>query len=268
MFLQSFFRGQANLATLPSSDSNLPIKLYGDLLIKILCNTIYCDPSIDQWSGKSYQENVRATGRDWPSTAHSMIGIKRMESLRTLTELVLAEGIPGDLIETGVWRGGACILMRGLLAAHGVTMRKVVVADSFQGLPQPNDDSYPADVGAKFHTYSELAISLENVKENFAKYGLLDDQVEFLQGWFKDTLPTLRNRTFALMRLDGDMYESTLDGLNNLYDRLSPGGVIIIDDYGALASCRQAVNEFRSERGIDTPLEKTDWTAVWWRKPM
>jgi O-methyltransferase len=105
------------------------------------------------------------------------------------------------------------------------------------------------------------------VQENFERYGLRDSQVEFLKGWFKDTLPALRDRTFAVIRLDGDMYQSTIEALENLYDRVSPGGFVIIDDYGAIPACKQAVEDFRDARGIEVALNWVDWTGVWWRKP-
>lgn len=241
-------------------------RLYVDLLVKTVANTIYGDPPQDPWStGAPYATPVRMEGRDWPSLAHSMIGVKRLENTRELAERAIAEGIEGDFIETGVWRGGACILMRGILAAHRETGRKVIVADSFDGLPPP-DPAYPADDGDTHHTFRQLAISLEEVKANFAAYGLLDDQVEFLKGWFCDTLPGLRGRKFALLRLDGDMYQSTMDALTNLYDGLSVGGYCIIDDYGAIPSCKQAVEDFRTARGITAPLSEVDWTGVWWQK--
>jgi hypothetical protein len=242
-------------------------ELYGDLLVRCIANTIYQDMPQDPWSSGAYAEEVRLEGRDWPSRAHSMIGVKRLENLRALADIVLGEGIPGDFIETGVWRGGACILMRGLIAAHGDRSRKVIVADSFDGLPPPNAEQFPADAGDTHHEFRQLAIPLEVVRSNFAAYGLLDDQVEFLPGWFKDTLPTLAGRRFALLRLDGDMYESTIEALENLYDRLSPGGFVIIDDYGAIPACRAAVDDFRNARSITENLNTVDWTGVWWRKP-
>jgi hypothetical protein len=102
---------------------------------------------------------------------------------------VLSEGVEGDLIETGVWRGGASIFMRAVLAAYGIEDRKIFVADSFEGLPAPDAEKYPADQNERFHTYTYLAVSKEDVENNFRKYGLLDNQVVFLKGWFKDTLP-------------------------------------------------------------------------------
>jgi hypothetical protein len=178
---------------------------------------------------------------------------------------VLDGGVPGDFIETGVWKGGTTIFMRGLLRAYAVTDRKVYVADSFEGLPEPDVSQYPADRGLNLHLWPNLAISVEEVKANFARFGLLDGQVEFVKGWFRDTLPTLRGHPWSVVRLDGDMYESTIDALRNLYDDLAPGGWLIIDDY-EIPACRQAVGDFRDERGITEPIVTVDWTGVCWQK--
>ncbi len=210
------------------------------------------------------QERLQREGRTWPLFAHTMIGVERLNSLRRCVETVLADGVPGDLIEAGVWRGGASILMRGVLEANGVTDRTVWVADSFRGLPEPSS-AYPADRGADWHTADYLAVSLDEVKANFVRYGLLDDQVRFVEGWFRDTLPALTAESWAVVRLDGDMYESTMDALVNLYPRLAPGGFLIVDDY-AIPSCRQAVDDFRQSEAIEEPLETVDWTGVYWRR--
>src|SRR5205807_461969 len=149
---------------------------------------------------------------------------------------VIAEGVPGDIIETGVWRGGATVFMRGYLAAHGIEHRRVWVADSFEGLPVPSN---PNDAGYDFSAsvFPILAISRQEVEELFTRYDLLDDRVQFLEGWFKDTLPNAPMDQLALMRLDGDLYESTMDALTSLYDRLSVGGYVIIDDYNDFEPC-------------------------------
>ena len=207
----------------------------------------------------------RFEGLDWPFNALTMVGLKRLENLQECVEGVIADGVPGDLIETGVWRGGAGILMRALLHVHGVTDRRVWLADSFAGLPPPSPD-YPADAGLKFHEEDHLAVSLDKVKENFAKYGMLDEQVCFLEGWFSDTLPTVRDRTWSIVRLDGDMYESTIVALENLYPGLSPGGFLIVDDYGKVAQCRQAVDDYRAEHGIEAERHDIDGAGMYWRK--
>ena len=187
-----------------------------------------------------FDPRKRQLGLDWPTVAHTMIGHARLRNLRELAEQVLTQGIPGDFIETGVWRGGACILLRGVLKAHGATNRRVFVADSFEGLPPPNPSAYPADAGDPHHTFRELAVSLEQVRDNFDRYGLLDDQVVFLKGWFKDTLPTAPIERLAILRLDGDMYESTADGLVNLYGKMSLGGFVVVE-LGRLIHTRLAL---------------------------
>ena len=208
--------------------------------------------------------DARENGRDWPPEAETMIGLKRLENLETCIRAILADDVPGDLIETGVWRGGASILARAVLAAYGDTTRTVWVADSFAGLPPP-DPRYPADEGDLHHTRSQLAISLEEVQANFARYDLLDDRVRFLKGWFKDTLPAAPIERLSLIRLDGDMYGSTIEALEALYPKLSPGGFVIVDDY-ALKGARRAVDDFRRDRGIADPVVTIDWTGAFWRR--
>lgn len=208
----------------------------------------------------------RLEGTDWPARAQTMIGLKRLENLQHCVEDVLRRDVPGDLIETGVWRGGATIFMRAILKAHGVTDRRVWVADSFQGLPKPDAEQYPADRDDLFWSFDALSVSEAEVKQNFVHYGLLDDQVQFLVGWFRDTLPKAPIEQVAVARLDGDMYESTMDGLRSLYPKLSRGGYLIVDDYGAVEACKKAVHDYRDERGITDPIEKIDWTGVFWRR--
>jgi hypothetical protein len=208
----------------------------------------------------------RLEGRDWPPIADTMIGLNRLDNIQVCIETILREGVAGDLIETGVWRGGATIFMRGVLKAYQITDRAVWVADSFEGLPQPDAEKYPLDKADTHYLWNNiLGISQETVQKNFQRYGLLDDQVKFLKGWFKDTLPTAPIAQLALMRLDGDMYESTIDALTHLYPKLSDGGYVIIDDY-FLKGCSQAVHDYRNQHGITAPLQTIDWAAVYWRK--
>ena len=246
--------------------------LYLQLLKHSLLGLTYADGSNalpaaigEQVRATAHNRATREVGADWPLQAPTMIGMKRIDNLQYCVETVLADNVPGDLIETGVWRGGSCIFMRGVLKSYGVTDRTVWVADSFEGLPPPNDEKYPHDKGLHLEQYKELAVSLEEVKRNFERYGLLDDQVRFLKGWFRDSLPGAPIAKLAVLRLDGDLYESTMDGLTNLYDRLSPGGFVIVDDY-SIPACKQAVHDFRNGRGIDDPIEQIDWTGVFWRR--
>lgn len=240
------------------------IDKYLTLLQKCLTGVIYEDEPISDLGDKSFDPTLREYGWDWPSKAHTMIGVKRLANVRNLVESVLGNGIEGDFIETGVWRGGACILMRAILDVYKATDRCVWLADSFDGLPPPNETKYPADVGDKYHTYQALSVSIDEVKRNFEKYGLLDDQVKFLKGWFKDTLPNAPIQKLALLRLDGDMYESTMDALMALYDKVSVGGYVIVDDYHVVAGCKKAVHDFISNRSLNVDLEEIDGVGVYW----
>jgi O-methyltransferase len=215
---------------------------------------------------KPYRPELRAVGRDWPDRADSMIGLRRMDNIQYCIEQVLRDDIPGDLIETGVWRGGASIFMRGVLKAYGEMTRRVWVADSFQGVPPPDPAKYPADAGDTFHKATGLAVGLEQVKHNFSRYGLLDDQVQFVAGWFKDTLPNLELE-LAVLRLDGDLYESTWQAMEALYPKLSPGGFCIVDDYGELvAQCQRAIHDYRDAHGITDEIVDIDGSGAYWRK--
>ncbi len=216
---------------------------------------------------KPYDAAARESGLDWPSRAESMIGLKRMTNIQECIASIMEDGVPGDFIETGVWRGGATIFMKANLNAWGDTTRKVWVADSFEGLPAPDASRYPADTGDELHTQTGLAVGLETVKSNFRRYGVLDDRVEFLVGWFKDTLPVAPLGEIALMRLDGDMYESTIQAIEVLYPKLSPGGFCIIDDFGSHASqAGQAIHDYRKQHGIVEEIVTIDDFGAYWRK--
>lgn len=197
---------------------------------------------------------------------YTMLGEKRLANLEECFHHVVDDGVPGDFIECGVWRGGAVVFLRGLLAAYEVPERRVWVADSFQGLPPPTaapDVAFGLDLSKE--KMPMLAVDLETVWRAFDDFGLMDDRVKFLPGWFKDTLHVAPIEKLAILRLDGDIYESTRDIFLALYDKLAPGGYCIIDDF-FVPTCRQAVEEFRAERGITEPIVSIDWTGCYWRK--
>lgn len=242
---------------------------YLTLIQACLTGSIYEDvPLSANAEQREFNSQNREYGWDWPSQAHTMIGIKRLSNVRALVESVIGENVPGDFIETGVWRGGACILMRAVLDTYNVSDRTVWLADSFAGLPPPDTKNFPQDKGENFHEYRELAISLEEVKENFRKYGLLDNNVQFLKGWFKDTLPNAPIDQLAILRLDGDLYESTIQALTSLYKKLSPGGYVIVDDYHVVKGCKEAVHDFFRTEEIEPELTEIDGVGVYWRKPL
>ncbi len=192
-----------------------------------------------------------------------MAGHRRIENVQHCIENVITNGVPGDFIETGVWRGGMTIFMRGVLKAYGITDRTVWVADSFEGLPAPANEADGWDLSDVRY----LKVSLEQVQENFRKFGLLDEHVKFLKGWFKDTLPVAPITRLAILRLDGDMYSSTMDALRSLYDKVSSGGYVIVDDYHSWPSCKQAVTDFLAEKKLSPIIQTIDWTGAFWQKP-
>ena len=242
---------------------------YLDLIRASLTGLLHEDPALAERVGGGqvpFDRGRRESGKDWPATALSMIGARRMLQLQRAVEYTLDQGVPGDFIETGVWRGGACILVRAILAARGVTDRRVWVADSFQGLPRPDAARYPKDAGNMLYAFDQLSVSADDVRANFARYRLLDDQVRFLEGWFRDTLPAAPIERLAVLRLDGDLYESTMEALEALYDKVSPGGIVIVDDYSVLECCRAAVNDFRQRRGIIETIYRVDGSGVHWQR--
>ncbi|MGY8679177.1 TylF/MycF/NovP-related O-methyltransferase [Bradyrhizobium sp. UFLA05-153] len=251
---------------------SMEASLYLDLLKRTLTNTLFtAEPDTDQ-ENELYFVN-EFIDHYIKGSAISMLPLARFENLQSCILDVLARGIKGDLIETGVWRGGATIFMRAVLKLYGVKDRKVWVADSFEGLPEPDAEKYPVEATAHKgavmkKAYNHFAVSLEDVRRNFQAFGMLDDQVQFLKGWFKDTLPTAPIGPIAVMRLDGDYYESTMDGLVNLYDKLSVGGYAIIDDYGedTWTYCRKAVDDFRRERKIEAPMIRVDSKCYYWQR--
>lgn len=229
--------------------------MYLDLLKLSLTDLLYeDDPETIQ---------RRADGVDWPGRAVTMIGLKRLDNLQACIEDVLLKRVPGDLLEAGAWRGGACILMRAVLKEYDDTTRKVWIADSFEGLPKPTSW---IDKTEKLHTMPYLAVSVEEVKANFQRFGLLDDQAQFLKGWFKDTLGKAPIEQLAILRMDGDYYDSTMDTLVPLYPKLSPGGFCIADDYHVVKGSKAAIDEYRAKHNITEPIQEIDGSGIFWQK--
>jgi O-methyltransferase len=266
-----------------------PIDLYLDLLAPVLTRSLFIEDEVTPVRAGNWKRHLieplqailgrrgyrlmatvpperRAAGRDWPSNAETMIGLHRLANLRSCIETVLTDHVPGDLIETGVWRGGASIYMRAVLAAHGDATRCVWLADSFRGLPAPDTARFPADAGWDFSRETRLSVGVQAVQANFERYGLLDDRVRFLEGWFRDTLPTAPIEQLAILRLDGDLYESTWQALDALYPKLSAGGFVIVDDYGGIDACRAAVHDYREQEGITDEIIPIDTDGVYWRR--
>ncbi len=245
-------------------------KLYLDLLQRVLTNTLLSaepDINVPKTAGfmRSFAEHYIY------SAAVSLLPKSRFDNISALVEQVIKRGVEGDFIETGVWRGGAVIYMRALLKVWEVADRSVWVADSFEGLPTPDKDKNPLEAQASEVIklmYNNFEADMETVQNNFLRFGLMDNQVKWLKGWFKDTLSSPDIKKLSLIRLDGDYYDSTMDALVHLYEKLSPGGYVIIDDYGedTWTECRRAIHDFRASRQITSPITPVDSVCVYWEK--
>jgi len=247
-------------------------ELYANLLKRSLTNTVFAaEPDANN---KDQLRLALEFNRHYmKGAAISMLPLSRLDNLQACIVDAVSRGVPGDLIEAGVWRGGATIFMRGVLKALGVTGRRVWVADSFEGLPEPDAEKYPLEASTHrgpvmTRAFNHFAASLEEVQQNFRAYELLDDQVMFLKGWFKDTLPKASVEQLAVLRVDGDYYESTMDAFTHLYPKLSIGGYAICDDYGedSWTYCRRAVDEFRDLSNISDPVVHVDSRCIYWQR--
>jgi O-methyltransferase len=205
---------------------------------------------------------IRENGQDWPITAESMIGLKRMNQFHEALDTVRNEKIHGDIVETGIWRGGAVIFAASYLNIYELSDRKVFGCDSFEGLPIP-DEKYPVDKDDVHSLIDTLRVSFNEVAHNFAKYNVDMTRVKLVKGWFKDTLPELDCESISILRLDGDMYSSTIEALDALYKKVTSGGYVIIDDY-CLEGAKTAIYDYFE--GNQPDIVDIDGTGAYFRK--
>jgi O-methyltransferase len=249
-------------------------RAYLDLLKLSLCDLVGAETR-QVWSSNpsrlfsraligETQLRWRADGTDWPLNGLTMIGLTRLDDLQACVESIVADGIPGDLIEAGTWRGGASMLMRATLDTLEAPQRDVWLADSFQGFPLPEARGTDRELEQDMSAIDYLAPDVDDVRGYFGRLGL-DGGVRFVPGFFEETMAGMRGRQWSLVRLDADTYRATRLTLEALYPGLAVGGYLVIDDY-ALDPCRQAVEDFRSEHDITEPIERVDWTAHRWRR--
>ena len=192
----------------------------------------------------------------------TLIGEEGLDNIENLLTLAMVNGVKGAFVEAGVWRGGACIWARALMDFLSID-EDVYVCDSFEGLPRP---SMVQDTGDQHYLIKELSVSENTVKENFSYFPLMGP-VKFIKGFFKDTMPKLKDEidVISILRIDGDMYESTMQVLENLYDKVSVGGYIIADDYG-LPGAKIAIDEFRENYNIKNPIIRINNCIHYWQK--
>jgi O-methyltransferase len=216
---------------------------------------------------RAYNARDRQEGFDWPLFGYTMTGRNRLDCLQRCIQTILIEQVPGDIVETGVWRGGSMILAAAVLDSYGDDKRSIWCCDSFEGMPKPTVAGQSFSGTEDFQDLPYLAVSVDQVRANFDRFGVLSERVKFLKGWFRDTLPKAPIQRISVLRLDGDLYESTLDALTALYPKVSSGGFVIVDDYGTWPGCKQAVEEYRQQHQIAAPLVQIDPSSVFWRVP-
>lgn len=204
--------------------------------------------------------NVKAGGWDLArgSLPLTLLTKGQLDLIDDLLTGIKDRAIPGDCIEAGVWRGGAVIAMRAMLDELGLADRQLIAADSFTGIPPSTRFRHdPVDLWP-----DRWIASLDEVRANIAAAEMDDGRIELLEGLFVDTLPGLAARQFAFIRLDSDSHDSVTDSLEALYPLLSPGGVIVIDDWH-LIGCRLAVDSYRAANGITAPITVTAGNGFW-----
>jgi O-methyltransferase len=211
------------------------------------------------------QLRLRSAGMDWPLFGLTMLGLARLDDLQSCVEDVVRSSVEGDVIEAGSWRGGASMLIRATLNSLGDSERTVWVADSFQGFPAASNGDSDQPLAGDLAAFDFLAVPVQEVEENFSRFGLREG-VRFVEGFFEQTLPALAGGRWSIVRLDGDSYQATRVALEALYDGLSVGGHLIVDDYLSVDECRAAVDEFRAQRGITEPIVEIDWSSVRWQR--
>lgn len=235
-------------------------RLYLDLVKRAVNQYLYLgnDESLAEYSPDSdrrYENFQWKVPRD--CQPHSILPHAELDLLEKLLVRVHDDGVAGDFMEAGVWRGGAIVLMRAVVEAYAMD-RMVIAADSFAGIPYSTgikDD--PVDKWT-----DRWAASIEEVRQTLWRYGLLNDRVSFISGDFKESLPSAAIPPLAVVRLDADAYESTKIALETLYPALSPGGAIIIDDWH-LPGCFTAVAEYRIRESITSPLVEAGINVYW-----
>lgn len=196
-------------------------------------------------------------------TPYTMLGYGRLRGLYRAVHHAVTNDIAGDIVECGTARGGSAALM-GLTLRQLGSDRSLWVFDTFAGLPPPTEKDPDYDIAR--HFTGTCRGELDEVKSLFKRLGIFD-RVCFVEGLFQETLPTSSISSIAVLHVDGDWYESVRSCLEALYDRVSFGGVIQIDDYGHWAGARKAVEEFFKERSIQPSLKYLDYTGRQFVKP-
>ena len=209
---------------------------------------------------------------------HTMTGVLRLDATVRAVRYCVARGVPGAFAECGVWRGGSVLAMLLTLQELGADDRDVYLFDTFEGMTEPTErdvtDHEPAPALATWREasargerpWSEMfgadVFDEESVRSLLAGTGYPRERLHLVKGPVEQTLPEAAPAAIALLRLDTDWYESTRHELVHLYPHLTPGGVLIVDDYGHWQGARHAVDEYFAAEAEPLLLNRIDYTGV------
>ena len=253
-------------APIPQAPTTAQAKQFTHLLKHAVAGSLYdelgacaagdagCDISV----AGAYNAELRRTGGDWPLVGHTMIGLVRLDVIAEQLTRIIDQGVAGDFVELGIWRGGACIFAQSLFRFRGQTSRKVIGMDVFDRMP-----GYGSE-----RIQSYLAVPVDKVRHNFDKYGVLDANVHLIKGLFADTLPTFAglSQSIAFLRIDGNFYHSYESSLYYLYDLVPVGGVVYFDDIPNFKDCLRAWEDFKRDQGLPETLTYTEGCGSWFVK--
>lgn len=222
------------------------------------------------FANKHLKEKYSLTRRVLPYT---LGGPKALDNAFEIVRLVEKNNIQGAIVECGVAQGGCAAMMALSSRTYGNLEREFWFFDSYEGLPEPTEEDYK-----DFKTGDHVGVlvkgsclgTIEGVSDLlFNKFNLPKNKINLVKGWFQDTVPLHKEKVgkIAILRLDGDWYESTKIPLNNFYQNITPGGCIIIDDYATCYGSKKATDEFLKENLINTHLQPDGRGGAWFIKP-
>jgi hypothetical protein len=229
----------------------------------------FLPPLLSPDYGPELEHTIKAVRR------HTMTTPRRIAALCDGVEHVVRSGVPGALVECGVWKGGSMMAAALTLLRLGASDRDLYLFDTFQGMPPPTED----DVFSAYDGYSPMRhwrrranrggpaesswhyVSAGEVRAALLSTGYPAERLHLVEGRVEETLPAGAPDGIALLRLDTDWYESTRHELETLYPRLSPGGVLVLDDYGHYEGARRAVDEYFDAHGGRPLLTRVDYTG-------
>ncbi len=199
---------------------------------------------------------------------YTMVTVRNLINLYDLVTRVNDLDLAGDIVECGVWNGGSSAVMGKALAEHKPHGRDRAIwcFDSFEGLPHPGQHDGQAEKDAYFKGWNKG--SADKVKEAFTKLNLGLTNVNIVPGWFDVTLPAAPISAIALLHIDADWYDSVMTVLRSLYDKVVPGGFVVLDDYDYWPGCNQALFDFLAEQSIgNVVMRQADRVGGYFQKP-